>query len=166
MRMRTVFALAGAVCAFVAANAQQPLGVLVRAGLYFPSSGTGSSLGTSWFTAGAELDLFKLKVAGVGPVSSRITVSVDTYTKGGGSSVPILLNYVGQADRIKYSAGAGVSIADLPGFNSSVRFAYQLSLGYELPAVGFPLLGEVRFFGVNGVGSALDGFAFTVGIRL
>lgn len=169
MKFRTIFALSAFLVFIAPASAQitpTPLGLLVRAGIFKPATGTGSAVGDSWFTAGAEVDIFRLNLGGLNPLSSKVTISVDTYSKGGASSIPVLLNYVGKADALKYSAGVGVSIARRPGFDTATKFAYQFSLGYDLPIPGVPLLAEVRYFGVTGVATSLDGFALTLGIRL
>ncbi|HET6645350.1 MAG TPA: hypothetical protein VFG65_07625 [Fimbriimonadales bacterium] len=166
MKLKTI-SIAALAALGVGASAQSimptPLGTMIRFGIFKPSSGAGGASGDSWFTGGVEVDAFKL---GVGPLRSRITFSVDTYSKSGASSVPILANYVAQVDRIRYSAGAGISIADVPDADSGVRFAYQISAGYDLPWAGLPLTAELRFFGVQGVGTALDGFALTLGFRI
>ncbi|MGI8923826.1 MAG: hypothetical protein ACR2HJ_07275 [Fimbriimonadales bacterium] len=169
MKLKMV-TLAAAAATFAGAAAQSviptPLGIMIRAGIFNPSSGSGGAFGESWFTAGVEVDILRLGMGGLNPMRSKITVSVDTYSKSGAASVPVLVNYVGYMQRIKYSAGIGFSIADRPGHDSSANFAYQVSAGYDLPWAGLPLTAELRYFGVQGVGTALDGFALTLGFRL
>lgn len=155
--------------AAVGASAQivpSPLGILVRAGTFQPSSGTGSAIGEGWFAAGIEMDIFKLRLGPIDPLGARISLSVDTYNRGSASSLPILVNFAGNQNRLKYSFGVGVAVADLPGQETEINFAYQLSLGYHIPWTGLPIIAEVRFFGVSGVDTALDGFALTLGIKL
>ena len=168
-RLAMIVGAALGVSCFYSASAQivpTPLGLLVRAGIFKPTSGTGSAVGSDWFTAGVEMDLFRLRLAGIDPIGGRITLSIDTYSRSGASSIPVLLNFSAKSDQLKYSFGAGVSIAKRPGFDTVTRFAYQFSLGYELPIPGVPILAEARFFGVSGMATALDGIALTLGIRL
>jgi hypothetical protein len=165
MRFKTVFAASIAILGCSGALAQVPLtpsSFLLRVGAFKPSSSSGSAFGETWFTGGVEMDLFKINL---GPAGAKLSFSVDTYSKGGATSVPVLLNYSVRVDKFKYSAGTGVSFVNRTGFTSSVRWAFQISIGYDL-SVGLPLTLEARYFGVAGNTSAFDGFAFTVGFRL
>jgi hypothetical protein len=100
------------------------------------------------------------------PLDPKVSLSVDAYNKSGVSSVPVLLNLKIKQGSLRFSAGAGFSFADVPNEDSSVDFAYQFSAGYDLPWLGLPLTAELRWFGVQGVGTTLDGFALTLGFRL
>jgi hypothetical protein len=142
------------------------MGLTVRAGVFFPATTAGSALGDNWFTAGIELDVFKLGFLGFDPLQARLSLSVDTYTRSNASSLPILANFVKRQGRLKLSAGAGIAITNLPAEDSEVRFAYQFSLGYDLPWLGIPVMAEVRWFGVNGASNLADGIAVTLGLRL
>ena len=171
--MRTRFLVAGAAGLVLAgaaahANAQlTPMGLILRAGIFMPTSGAGGAVGDSWFTAGAEMDLFK---PGFGfipiPLDPKITLSVDAFNKSGVSAVPVLVNLRIRQGALRFSAGVGVAFADTLDTDSSTEFAYQISAGYDLPWLGLPLTAELRYFGVQGVGTALDGFALTMGFRL
>jgi hypothetical protein len=151
-----------------AAQAQlTPLGLMIRGGIFMPTSGAGGAVGDQWFAAGAEMDLFR---PGFGfipiPLDPKVTLSVDAYNKSGVSAVPVLFNLRIKQGAVRFSGGVGVAFADVPNEDSSVEFAYQVSAGYDLPWFGLPLTAELRFFGVQGVGTTLDGFAITVGFRL
>jgi hypothetical protein len=171
MRSRIfVAAAAGLVLtgAATAAHAQlTPMGLMLRAGIFMPTSGAGGAVGDSWFTAGAEMDLFK---PGFGfiplPLDPKITLSVDAYNKSGVSAVPVLMNLRIRQGALRFSAGVGLAFSDTLDDDSSTEFAFQVSGGYDLPWLGLPLTAELRYFGVQGVGTALDGFAFTIGFRL
>jgi hypothetical protein len=156
---------------FGAASAAQaqltPLGIMIRGGIFMPSSNAGGSIGVEWIAVGAELDMFR---PGFGflpiPLDPKVSLSVDAYTKSGVSSVPVLLNLRIRLGALRFSAGAGVAFTDVPNEDSSLNFAYQFSAGYDLPWFGLPLTAELRWFGVQGVGTTLDGFALTLGFRL
>jgi len=149
-----------------AAHAQlTPFGVMVRGGLFMPSSGAGGAVGDSWLSAGVEMDVFRVNFMPI-PLDPKFTLSVDTYSKSGVSGVPILFNLRIRQGPLRFSGGAGLAFADTPGDDSSVEFAYQVSAGYDLPWLGLPLTAELRYFGVQGVGTVLDGFAITLGFRL
>ena len=132
-----------------------------------PSSSAGGSVGDQWIAVGAEMDVFR---PGFGflpiPLDPKVSLSVDAYNKSGVSSVPVLLNLKIKQGALRLSIGAGLSFADVPDDGASIEFAYQVSGGYDLPWFGLPLTAELRWFGVQGVGTTLDGFAITVGFRL
>lgn len=151
-----------------AAQAQlTPLGMMIRGGIFMPSSGAGGAVGDQWIAVGAEMDVFR---PGFGflplPLDPKISLSVDAYNKSGVSSVPVLMNLKIKQGALRFSAGAGLAFADIPNEDSTIEFAYQFSAGYDLPWLGLPLTAELRYFGVQGVGTTLDGFAITLGFRL
>lgn len=172
---RIVFAsfVFAALVAIAPAQVTKPVGLSVRAGLIFPTSGFGRDLGRTWFGIGGE---YKVKDARYGEVnpgfSGMITLSADYYGKGSGSSVPVLLNYVGMQNEFFYSAGAGLAMtrdqvaAAGGGFNSrnKTNFAYQFGAGYNFQSGTNPLFVEVKYWG-NG-NSNLNAFGAYVGIRL
>lgn len=168
LRWMTAALAGGALLAAGAAQAQlTPLGAMIRGGIFMPSSGMGGAIGSNWFTAGAEMDLFR---PGFGfipiPLDPKVTLSVDTYSKSGVASVPVLLNLRIKQGQLRFSVGAGVAFADIPNENEKVEFAYQISAGYDLPWFGLPLTAELRYFGVQKTMTTLDGFAVTLGFRL
>ncbi|HWP30228.1 MAG TPA: hypothetical protein VNK96_00650 [Fimbriimonadales bacterium] len=149
-----------------AANAQEfrELGLLFRFGIFTPSSSEASAVSDNWVVAGAEFRVMNLP----GPSNPRkpyLGVSVDVYNKESFGSVPILANYTAFSGDFHLTAGAGISFVRRPGFESAARAAYQVGAGYTFPG-GTPVLFEIRWFGVEGVSSDLDGFAFTLGVRI
>ena len=172
MRIRTVTAAVATIIftgVFSQAPAQdnQPLGALLRFGIFWPSNSESSAIGDTWLTGGAELRIAGLRSgATAAGYSSSLSISVDAYSRGGASSVPILLNYVGSKNRMHYAVGAGVSVAERPDHERAVKFAYQVLAGYDWSTSGTPLTVEIRWFTVADVGSTLDGFAVTIGIRM
>lgn len=131
-----------------------------------PTSGAGGVFGDQWFTAGAEMDLFRPGFGLPIPLDPKITLSTDAYNKSGASSVPVLVNLRIRQGPLRFSGGVGFAFTDVPDEDSSIEFAYQVSAGYDLPWFGLPLTAELRYFGVQGVGTVLDGFAVTLGFRL
>ena len=171
MRFRWLMAAAvGGSMLFAAPAAQAqftPMGVMIRGGIFMPTSGVGGAVGDQWIAVGAEMDLFR---PGFGfipiPLDPKITLSVDAYNKSGVAAVPVLLNLRIRQGALRFSGGIGAAFADVPDEGSSVELGYQFSVGYDLPWFGLPLTAELRYFGVQGVNTALDGFAITVGFRL
>ena len=171
---RSVVVLAGLAALAVVAPAQtsKPIGLSVRAGLIWPTSGFGRDQGRSWFGLGGE---FKLKDSTFG-VNDRastgmITLSADYYGKGAASSFPILLNYVGMNNEIFYSFGAGVAfnrdeqvVAGLVQGRNKMDFAYQIGVGYNFQQGQNPLFVEAKYFGSGN--SNLNALGVYIGIRL
>ena len=171
MRSRWLLAAAAGGAMLASATAAQaqlsPLGMMIRGGVFMPSSGAGGAIGDQWIAVGAEMDIFR---PGFGfipiPLDPKFTLSVDAYNKSGVSSVPVLFNLRVRQGGLRFSGGVGVAFADIPDEDSTIEFAYQVSAGYDLPWFGLPLTAELRWFGVQGVGTTLDGFAITIGFRL
>lgn len=165
--MRKCFVLTVASAAIAgAASAQSPsLGLTIRAGAFFPTTSAATAAGERWYHAGAEFDLFKLKLPAT-PVGAAISISIDTYGRAGSSSVPLLANFSARADRFRYSVGAGASFVRRSGFEDSVQFAYQASIGYDVVKGPVPVMLEVRYFGVANSSNFFDGIAASVGVRL
>lgn len=162
----SALALVGAISA---AQAQTNLGVLVRAGLFSPTDGEARNLGEAWFTGGAEISLgkFPFMNGGAGRNPLKLTFSVDAYSKEGASAVPVLANVVQYTSKnFFWSAGVGGAATHRSGFKDAFQLAYQIGVGYDFGSSNSPITLQARFFSVNEVGSLLDGFAFTVGIRL
>ncbi|MCU0316553.1 MAG: hypothetical protein MUC92_08170 [Fimbriimonadaceae bacterium] len=170
-----VIAPAGAIALFVAALAvpaaadyQKPMGLSVRAGLFWTGSGYAQSFeGNRWFTFGAEYKLGDLSFANKNnKYSASYSISVDYYGKGGFSNTPVLLNYIGRTESFYYSAGAGLGFGKVFGGgsgNSNGDFAYQISAGYDITRFSLPAFVEVRYFGSTR--SELNGFALVGGVR-
>lgn len=151
-----------------AAQTTKPMGLSIRAGLVFPTSGYGRGVGKNWFGVGGE---FKIQDANFGTMdrssTGMITISADYYGKGEASAVPVLVNYVGTNKEFYYSFGAGLAISrDKVNGNSrnKTNFAYSLGLGYNFQSGTNPLFVEGRFFGNSN--SNLNGIGLYVGVRL
>ena len=165
---------AAAVMASVGATAQttKPMGLSVRAGIAFPTSGYGRDIGRTWFGVGAE---YKISDANFGTMdrgsSGIVTLSVDYYGKGAASSVPILINYVGMQNEFFYSVGAGLAMTRdeelVGGVNrgrNRTNFAYQFGVGYNFQSGSNPLFVEGKYLGNSN--SRLNAFGLFVGVRL
>jgi hypothetical protein len=154
----------------VPAQAQysKPIGVSVRAGLFFPNDSTARDReGQSWFTAGAEYKLRDMNIGTNQEFSGSLSLSVDFYNKGSYSNVPVLLNYIGRTDQFYYGLGAGVGFGKVPagvgGSRNDTDFNYGLTIGYDFVRGQTPLFVEAKYFGSNE--SALNGFAIVGGVR-
>lgn len=171
--LATVLGVTAAMAAVTAtAQTTKPMGLSVRAGLVWPTSGYGRNIGRTWFGIGGE---YKISDANFGTMdrgsSGIFSVSVDYYGKGAASAVPILFNYVGMKNEMYYTFGAGLAITrdeELVGGvmqgRNKTNFAYQLGIGYNFQSGTNPLFVEGRYFG-NG-NTNLNGIGVFVGIRL
>lgn len=174
MNSKILAAAAGviAVSAAVPALAQEtkPVGLSLRAGLFFPTTGAAKDVGKTWFIGGAEYKLqgLNLGTSGAGSANQAFSVSVDFYNKSNVSNVPVLLNYVGSNNELFYSIGAGIGFNRIPngngGTESKARFAGQVGIGYDFMQGKSPLFVEGKYF--FNQKSDLNGFAVYVGIHL
>ena len=156
-------AIAGVAVAQTPIN--KPLGFLLRFGFFRPTSGAAAALGDQWFTAGVEFSLFKARLPG-SDLQGEITLSGDTFSKGGATAVPVLLNYVGYTSSIRYSVGAGAAMLNRDLFENEVRFAMQFSAGYIWKQGPIPLILEIRYYSIFDNNRFFDGFGLTVGLKL
>ncbi|MCH8274449.1 MAG: hypothetical protein IH851_06650 [Armatimonadetes bacterium] len=168
MRFAAILAVLTSVGVFPSpASAQtEPLGLLVRAGFFWPAAVDARAIGKQWFTIGAEMELGELRLGGSGGYRATYSISLDTYTRAGASSLPVLINYVGYVNEYHYTLGAGVAFVDRPGFDNAAKLTYQVGVGYEISGGPAPLIVELRWWSVSDVSSFLDGFSFTIGVRL
>ncbi|MBV6503942.1 MAG: hypothetical protein AKCLJLPJ_02037 [Fimbriimonadales bacterium] len=158
-------------CVLAAAGAsaqnsgQAPLGLLVRAGFFYPSDTVAREEGKQWFTFGAELDLGKVPL--ISSASNlRYSVSVDTYSKGGFTGVPILLNFTSYSKDFHISFGVGAAAVDRPGFDDPMKLAYQVAIGWDFSTGPTGTTVELRWRSIANVASSLDGVGLTIGVRL
>lgn len=164
-------ALLGAT-ALAPAQATKPMGLSVRAGIVFPTSGYGRDIGRTWFGVGADYKLMDANFGMTDRSSTGIlTLSADYYGKGEASAVPILINYVGMQNEFFYTVGAGLAFTRdeelvggvLRGRNKT-NFAYQFGLGYNFQSGSNPLFVEGRFLGNSN--SRVNALGLYVGVRL
>lgn len=171
---RSFVVLAGLIALSVSAPAQtsKPIGLSVRAGLIWPTSGYGRDQGRTWFGIGGE---FKIKDMTFGVTdrssSGMLAISADYYGKGGASSFPVLLNYVGMNNEFFYSVGAGFAfnrdeemVAGVLRGRNKTDFAYSLGVGYNFQHGQNPLFVEGKYFGSGN--SNLNAFGVYIGVRL
>lgn len=173
MKRFRMIALAGLACGIIgAANAQEskPIGLAIRAGILFPNTSTSRDIGKTWFTGGAQLRIRDLNVSpiGTGALSNELAISVDYYGKDNASAVPVLLNYVGHANELFYTLGAGISFSKVPNLDGSsdqkTNFGYVFGVGYNFQQGRNPLFVEARYQGNQS--SDLNGIGLYVGIHL
>lgn len=159
--------LAGA--SSVLAQESKPLGLSIRAGLFFPSNGDARDAeGSSWFAGGLEYKIKDFTVGGLGEgYLGSISLSLDTIGKGDVKNVPLLLNYVGRKNEFFYSAGLGASFSSFDtgnGSESRTRLGYQLGVGYDFQQGRTPFFVEAKYWGNSK--SEFNGFGIYAGIRL
>ncbi len=172
--MNKVIVVAALVGVFSAgiANAQEsrPLGLTLRAGIFFPNSDAAKrNAGKQWIGGGAEYKLGDLQFANEGnSYGASYSISVDLYQKKDFRHVPVLLNYVGRSNQgIFYTAGVGVGFArELNSLNQKknhTTFSYQVGVGYEFTKSQVPVFIEAKYVGSSR--NRLNGYGIFAGIR-
>ncbi|MEX2243809.1 MAG: hypothetical protein WD716_08195 [Fimbriimonadaceae bacterium] len=169
MKKAAVLVIIAALAA--AANAQygqQPSGVSLRGGMFFPTAASAKAEGKTWFGVGVEYKLKDLsKAYGPDDFATSYSISVDYYGKGDHSNMPVLLNWVSRGKQLYYSAGAGLGFAKTPdglgGSDTGTELSFQFSAGYEFKQGMTPFFVEARYFG--SAESALNGYGIFAGVR-
>ena len=163
----TVFAAIGLA---TVANAQynQPSGISLRGGMFFPTGAAAKAEGKTWFGVGLDYKLKDLSYGRMpGDFDTSFVLSADYYGKGNFSNLPVLLNWVSRGDQFYYSAGAGLGFARTPdglgGTSSETEFAYQFTIGFEFQQMQTPFFVEAKYFG--SAESKLNGYGVFAGIR-
>lgn len=164
------FAAAFVAIGAVSATAQEskPLGLSVRAGLFWPSERfTRDNSSDQWFAFGLEYKLKDLQVPGVGGQSgNHLSVSIDYFNRSDFSNLPVLVNYTGRFNQFYYVVGAGVGFTKkekpLGGTQSNTAFAYQTGIGYEFGS-RTPVFIEAKYIGSSQ--SKLSGVGLFGGVR-
>lgn len=151
--------------ASVHAQESKPIGLSIRAGLFFPQNGNSRNAeGSSWFAGGAEFKLKDLNWKGVGEgYRSQLSVSADFIGKGEIKNTPLLLNYTARANEWYYTGGLGVSFSAFGG-DDRTRLAYQLGVGYDFTQGKTPFFLEAKYWGSSK--AEFTGFGVYAGIRL
>lgn len=169
---KKIMIVALAALAAVPALAQEtkPLGVSLRAGIFFPSDkDVRDIVGKTFFAGGLEYKLRDLNLGNMDTgYSGALSISADYYGKSDASSIPVLLNYVGMSNEFFYSAGIGVAFTKTTVGTvdeSKSRLGYQFGIGYNFNTGKTPFFLEAKYFGVSGR-SELNGFAIYAGVRL
>lgn len=150
------------------AQETKPIGLSIRAGLFFPSSSIASDSSKTWFVGGLEYKLGDLawSKAPTNTMSSY-SVSIDYYSQGDFRNVPVLLNYVGRTEQFYFTAGAGFGAVrariNATDIRNSTEFAYQVGVGYDFVKGATPVFLEAKYFG--SAESRVNGFALMVGAR-
>ncbi len=151
------------------ANAQynKPSGIAIRGGLFFPSDATAKAEGKTWFGVGLDYKTKDVEFEAMrGGYDTSYTISVDYYSKGDYSNMPIMLNYVSRRDNFYYGGGAGLGYAKTPtagGTSTNTEMTYQFSVGFEFQKGTMPFFIEGRYWGC--AESALTGTAIYAGIK-
>jgi hypothetical protein len=150
------------------AQASQPKGFSLRAGLFLPSNGAARDEGATWLAAGLDYRLGYLGQRNIAnrEMSTFTSLSVDYYGKGDFSSIPVLFNITGRQESLYISGGAGLAFQRRPepgGTEANTRFTFQLSVGYDFVRMNMPYFLEARYWGSSSAQHA--GFGVYGGLR-
>ena len=167
-KILAVAASAVAVCALAAsasAQTSKPVGLSIRAGVGWPTSGNNGH--DTLFCAGAEFKISDANWNNMGGpgTGGHISLSADYLGRNSAYAFPVLINYVGQANEFFYSVGAGASFDHGgSGTSNKTNFGYQFGLGYNFQQAQTPLFLEAKFFGSSK--SDFNAIGVYLGIRL
>lgn len=152
------------------AQETKPIGVSIKIGQIEPQGRAAREEGKRWVIVGADMKVKDMKYDGKGK-GEYLTASVDFYSKGDFSSIPLMLNYVVRQNEWYFLAGAGVAFTqDSRVFGSdtitdeAIELAFGIGVGYDFQNWKSPLFAEARYMG-NG-NDRLSGFAVSIGVRL
>ena len=157
---------AAAVMAAIPAVAQdgRPVGLSVRAGIFFPSSNLLRDNDRQLLIAGAEYKLRDLNLSmGDTGMSTSLTLSADYIGNADFRNIPVLVNIVARQREFYYTAGAGIGFTN-GLLDTGTTFSYQLGVGYDFQRGKTPIFIEGHYFGA--AKSDANGFAVMVGVRL
>jgi hypothetical protein len=147
------------------AEETKPMGLSIRAGVFFPSSGVAKAAGNTWFGGGLDYKIeTKVKGPKVEGMSTGFSLSADYLSKSSLHLIPVMVNYVASQNQVFYEAGIGAAFTN-DGIENKTQFGYQLGLGYNLSQMKMPIFIEAKYFGTTG-SSQFNGFAVFLGIRL
>ncbi|MCO5295490.1 MAG: hypothetical protein M9921_01400 [Fimbriimonadaceae bacterium] len=167
--------IACGVCALAATAAMAQdaptKGLSVKLGYLFPGHVSARAEGKQWLVAGLE---YQLSERATRNGTRATTVSADYHSKGDFRSVPVLFNVVTRNAEFYWTAGAGVTFAQVPRTSTSgsstitrtedsTRFAYSFGVGKEFKQFGSDMFVEARYFG--SFEERVNGFAVMVGLR-
>lgn len=154
-----------AVPAMAQEGVAKPVGLSIRAGLFFPTDRGVRDVSDAW--AGGGVDYRLPYTLGAMNSDSYLSVSLDYASKGDYRVVPVLLNYVVRKGAAYAFAGAGISFSRRPvgaDFDDKIRFGYQGGIGFDIHQGEHPIFVEGKFLG-NDI-SKLNGFGVYLGFRL
>lgn len=166
---KTITTMVGAALLFGAAvpalaQQSQPVGISLRAGLFFPTDSGLRDVAESWFTGGIDY-----RIRDMGSVNGSVRslgLSLDYASKEDFRTVPLTVNYIVHRSELYFFGGVGVAFsryASGGGWTDKTEFAYQLGAGYDFQQGQTPLFVEAKFMG-NGH-SELNGFGAFIGVR-
>jgi len=143
----------------------KPVGLSIRAGIFFPTDRGVRDVSDAWIGGGVD---YKLPggMNGMGG-NSYLTVSLDYASKGDFRVVPVLVNYVVRNNSLYLFGGVGASFSRRPvsdGFDDKIRFGYQGGVGWDIQRGEHPIFLEGKFMGTDV--SQLNGFGVYLGFRL
>jgi hypothetical protein len=127
-------------------------GISVRIGAFLPLSSAGTDIGSEWFAGGLDYKLSSVATANpasVGSLPSFLSISGDYYEKEGNRTIPVALNYNVKMNKLLYAVGAGVEDAQLNGGTSTISFAAQAAVSYDLSKAPIPIFLQAKYFYSN-----------------
>jgi len=129
----------------------------LKLGFFIPESEVARAAeGDVWLSFGAERKLY---------IDEKydVSVSVEYYGSGDVYNVPFLINVGSTTHRLRYGAGAGLSVGHDVS-RGRTNFAYKLMVGYELTESENPITFDVSYRG-TGSSKTLNGWSFLFGYR-
>jgi hypothetical protein len=152
--------LAGA--ALSSAQTNGPTGLTIRAGVFLPTSQLARAISNSWFTFGADYKFNNTSVSA--PTMGTLAylgLSVDYYSSGNNSALPVAVTYNVRSGQLVWSAGIGIDFVRL-GANTS-GLAGQVGVAYEFGTAPTPFLLQAKYFLSSK--TDLNGFGLYAGVR-
>jgi hypothetical protein len=151
-----------------AAQYEEPLGLSVRAGFFFPGDSAAQDEADTFLAVGVDYEIKPVDMADMySEYNAVYSISLDYYGSGDYSHVPLLINYVGRSDDFYYSLGAGLGFTKTPdglgGTESETELAYALGVGYDFTQGTTPVFVELKYQG--SAKSELNGFGLYGGVR-
>ena len=119
---------------------------------FFPLSTAGTDIGREWFAGGLDYKLSNVATASnatLGALPAYYSISADYYEKDSNRTIPVVLHYNVKMDKILYSVGIGAEDAQLNGSNSTISFAAQAAVSYDLVKLPIPIFIQAKYFYSN-----------------
>lgn len=157
-----------AMAAVAGAQTNGPTGLSARIGVFSPTSSFARDLGKTWFGLGVDYKLnnIALTQAATG-MPSYLGLSLDYYSHGSNSNIPVVLNYNVRSGQFVYFAGAGVDFYNIDDLSDSgTGLDLQAGVTYEFGAAGtasLPLFLQAKYF--YSAKEELRGFGIYAGVR-
>lgn len=134
----------------------------VRAGVFFPTSGEGRDIGSTWTTFGLDARILRLRPPGIG-LGAGLETSIDYLSRGGSWHAPLMLNARLELGENSFAGGAGVAFGRARGERERVDTVFQLSARRNILGGPLPAFVEGRYY--FSARPSLRGLTVMVGVR-